>query len=112
MSHVGTAPTSASTWTAMQYRLESRRAARRGGGRQSLWAGLPGGERHHDGKDRHGPSAGKLGAADGGGRRSSRGQGGRRFMRTLIRNGVVATCRNPFKANILIEGEQIREISN
>src|ERR1039458_4810643 len=66
-------------------------------GLQSLLAGLPGGALHHHGKDRDGRPAANLGTED-------------QRMNTLIRNGRVVTARETIAADVLIEGEVIKEV--
>src|SRR6516164_5176017 len=66
---------------------------------QSLLAGLPGGELHHDGAGRYRPRSAKLGGKD-------------RIlaMNTLIQNGTVVTSTSTTKADVLIDGETVREV--
>src|SRR5271168_2312842 len=63
---------------------------------QSLLAGVSGGNLHHDGARRPRCAGGILGAA---------------MSKTLIRNGTVVTSKETRNADILIEGERIKEIA-
>src|SRR5580698_10506132 len=69
-------------------------------GLQSLRAGLPRRRLHHDGACRLRRSRRILGAAQ-----------RRILMSTLIRNGTVVTSTTTTKADILIEGERIKDVS-
>src|ERR1035441_4478958 len=66
-------------------------------GLQSLLAGLPGGELHRHGAGGDGQAVPVVGNAE-------------RTMNTLIRNGTVVTAKETRAADVLIEGERIREV--
>src|SRR5713226_7391691 len=66
---------------------------------QSVLAGLPGGGLHHHGTRRSRRSFAKLGGAD-----------WSCIVTTLIRNGTVVTAAETKSADILIEGEKIKEV--
>src|SRR5260370_25217752 len=74
-------------------------------GLQSVCAGLSRGRLHHHGPCRNGPGLRIVGAENG-------GAGKRRavLMSTLIQNGTVVTAESTFPADILVEGEQIKEV--
>src|ERR1035438_10512486 len=65
---------------------------------QSVRAGLPGGRLHHHGACRQRPAIRILGAAYG------------ETMSILIRNGTVVTAESTFPADILLDGEKIKEV--
>src|SRR5580704_2951238 len=65
---------------------------------QPVRAGLPGGRLHHHGPRRHRPAIRILGAAL------------REIMSILIRNGTVVTAESTFPADILVDGEKIKEV--
>src|SRR5580693_8998744 len=65
---------------------------------QSLRAGLPGGRLYHHGPRRRRPAIRILGAAHG------------KTMSILIRNGTVVTAESTFPADILVDGEKIKEV--
>src|SRR2546421_8333296 len=68
-------------------------------GMQFMLAGVPGGRLHYHGPGRHGQAAPIVGTTD-------RSHG----VNTLIRNGTVVTARETTAADVLIEGERIREV--
>src|SRR3984885_3344653 len=65
---------------------------------QPLRAGLSRGRLHHDGSRRHWTAIRILGTAHG------------ETMSILIRNGAVVTAESTFPADILVDGEKIKEI--
>src|ERR1035438_6955769 len=65
---------------------------------QSVRAGLSGGRLHHHGACRQRRGSGILGAAYG------------EAMSILIRNGTVVTAESTFPADILLDGEKIKEV--
>src|SRR5579862_9607357 len=72
---------------------------------QSVRAGLSGGRLHHDGASGYGPGARDLGGPCG-----EAGKGRVVRMSTLIRNGTVVNAESSIKADILVDGEKIKEV--
>src|SRR5260370_1326931 len=74
-------------------------------GLQSVCAGLSRGRLHHHGPCRNGPGLRSVGRGKGGG-----GKRGVVLMSQVIQNGTVVTGESTFAADVLVEGEQIKEV--
>src|SRR5262249_34657222 len=74
---------------------------------QFVLPGLSSGRLHHDGTSGHASAAGILGTAHGEFCKSSEEV---RLMGLLIQNGTVVTPEKTFPADILVEGETIKEV--
>src|SRR6516225_264570 len=77
---------------------------------QSLLSCLPGSGVHHDGADRFGSPATILGRAHCLGTNSAHHGKELRLMGLLIQHGTVVTAGKTWQADILVEGETIKEI--
>src|SRR5437763_11023929 len=65
---------------------------------------MPGGRLHHDGAGGYGPASGDVGAA------SIASKGRAVLMSRLIRNGTVVNAESSTAADVLVDGEKIKEV--
>src|SRR5262245_43232541 len=77
---------------------------------QPMLSGLPGAGMHHHGASRSGAAIGILGAAHGLRTKSTRYGKELRLMGLLRQHGTVVHADQTFEADILVEGETIKEI--